>query len=172
MPCMAHCRWTHEIDNKDQEIIDEGDMFLLQNGECMEIGQMMNPNTQRVDMYKEYWTSVAVGESDSIHGTPRCVVARTKGDDSTRGMIIRLGGYCQGVVRFQDEKTGETFQIGRWEGIKNSRGTLEWRKDPMSSTMTETHLPAAWLCEDEREVGDECTTHSQGATVAWFVTEA
>src|SRR5271170_5285351 len=55
MPYMAHGRWDHSIDNKGSGISDEGDMFLLPNGDCMEVGQMANPQG-KIELYKEYWT--------------------------------------------------------------------------------------------------------------------
>ena len=108
MPYSAHCVWKHEIDSKGPGISDEGDMFVLPNGDCMEVGMMQNPKTGKVEMYKEYWTSPAT--TTKPHLTP-CIVAKTNdraNDDDERtasiqigsgGTIIRIGNYCQGIMR-------------------------------------------------------------------------
>ncbi len=82
-------------------------MFLLVNGDCMEVGSMQNPKTGKVQMYKEYWT----GPKDT--GKTPCVVAKvtklpnnheaqeTPLPTGSGGVIIRIGNFCQGVMQQQ-----------------------------------------------------------------------
>jgi Protein HRI1 len=157
MPYMAHGRWDHSIDNKGSGISDEGDMFLLPNGDCMEVGQMANPQGQ-IELYKEYWTG-APGERKP------CVVAR-----SDNGVIIRIGSHCQGIAKPTSE--GPVF-VERW--LKSTEvdgeGVANWLKDWRSSTDADEDvgilLPCMWACDEQRKEGDEMKTRG----VSWRIVE-
>jgi len=112
MPYSAHCIWKHNVDSHGPGGGDEGDMFLLPNGDSMEVGMMENPASSKVEMYKEYWTGPPVSKSSNDIGKVRlapCIVAKRvePGDheahkpdvpNESGGTIIRIGNYCQGVM--------------------------------------------------------------------------
>jgi len=189
MPYHAHAVWKHEIDSKGPGISDEGDMFLLPNGNCIEVGMMMNPDTRSVMMYKEYWTTPSteissggiwlMPGSGGLRRTP-CVVATTQGaDESESGVIIRVGDFCQSIARH--EKKG--VLVERWqripisyepprEDIDGGDGKTEWSKDWRSNTAKDDHteglMPCMWICRGNRRPGEEVVVHG----VTWKVVEA
>ncbi|EHY53022.1 hypothetical protein HRR83_006139 [Exophiala dermatitidis] len=139
MPYTAHAVFRHEIDSKGPGISDEGDMFLLPNGDCVEVGMMHNPRTNRVEMYKEYWTAPPAAQDQGqgqgqVPRTP-CVVAKTldlpgrgaaaehagngkgkggeieSGAPVGAGVVIRVGDYCQGIV----QRGKQTVLVERWQ---------------------------------------------------------
>ncbi|KAL2429864.1 hypothetical protein ABEF95_012442 [Exophiala dermatitidis] len=142
MPYTAHAVFRHEIDSKGPGISDEGDMFLLPNGDCVEVGMMHNPRTHRVEMYKEYWTAPPAAQDQGQGQVPRtpCVVAKTldlpgrgaaaeqsghgkggaideikneSGPSVGAGVVIRVGDYCQGIVQLEGGQ--QTVLVERWQ---------------------------------------------------------
>lgn len=178
MPHTAHGVWTHDIDSRDEAIRDEGDLFLLGNGDCVETGLMKNPRTERMAMYKEYWTSPGVVEI-----TP-CVVARTSESEGWHGVVIRVGNYCQGIMARHNQGKSEEKQVKvlveRWQRTRIDRGRSveeeqeekrEWLKDGRSNTSDEggdsEKVPCMWACREDRRIGDEVVV----AGVQWKVVE-
>lgn len=197
MPYSAHCVWKHDIDSKGPGITDEGDMFLLPNGDCMEVGSMENPQTGKVEMYKEYWTSPAAVKSSSGAGKVRlspCIVAKMTQLPSHHevqenslqiehgGVVIRIGNYCQGIMHNPQGTAGslhtamDAILIERWsKGVLEAGGNPEappagWVQDWRSNTPSDAGImmPCSWVCNDNRKVGDEIVV--KGAT--WTIVEA
>ena len=147
LECTGHGKWAHPIDSQNSSAIDEGDIFLLQNGDCMEVGVMKNPATGEKQLYKEYWSSPYANRSP-------CVVGITTG--KIEGMVIRVGEHCQGIL--QEKSSGKLF-VERWT---RSNDTVEgkWLKDGRSNTDTEqveVILPCMWAAGGERSKGDVIT---------------
>jgi Protein HRI1 len=173
MPLAAHCAWQHEIDSHGPEITDEGDMFLLKNGDSMEIGVMENSETKQQTLYKEYWTGPKTQIGVDKEPKYPSVVAEMQQDNinSTRGRIIRVGNYCQGIMEIGQRGAQEVY-VERW-----IRGSNEqWSRDPRSGIsgtvvgqfgLAYPSLLCAWACATGRGVGDE--TVSNG--VKWKITE-
>ena len=168
VPCMGHCVWRHEMDSKgvDGGEADEGDLYLLGNGQVVEVGVSGSGESGRVEMYKEYWEGVEVGEG----GDGRCVVARTEGGEMGMGMgmgmVIRVGKHCQGMFQRVSSGAGAEEEAGtagevcveRWY---RSGESGVWAKDwRSSSTMGKDDaqevgvMPSKWVCEEGRKVGD------------------
>lgn len=56
-PCNIHTTWTRLLDSRgDVTTPDEGTTYLLNNGDCLEVGQMRNPETGALQPYQELWT--------------------------------------------------------------------------------------------------------------------
>jgi hypothetical protein len=204
MPYSAHCVWKHDIDTKGPGITDEGDMFVLANGDSMEVGLMQNPNNGKVEMYKEYWTSPA---AESTSPLMPCVVARIKETpaepqtpaDATQtgsgGLIIRIGGYCQGIMRQLPAEgdgqsgQGEAILVERWtttsvaaqdngssttaagEQIQTATASA-WVQDWRSNTPSDTGvtIPCRWAVDDDRKLGDEIMVKGKTWTIVEKVT--
>lgn len=163
--CTAHGKWEHPIDSsRDFDAIDEGDMFLLQNGDVMEIGTTENPETGKVQLYKEYWTS----PSPKPRTMRPCVVAEIKGTIAGagadgKGMIVRIGDYVQGI--FQTEEQSGEFWVERW--LRSTDRQAEgWIKDDRSNT-TEELIPIIWATGEMRKLGDKITCKERN----WEVVE-
>ena len=118
----AHTVWKHWVDsqcpNADvKEVIDEGDMFSQENGEVLESGRMINPASGRDEAYEECWADVDLPEGDNTGW-----VVRLQGEgDRTRGIVVRVGRWMQGVLKNDDE-----CSVGRWrydssDKVANSR---------------------------------------------------
>ncbi|KAI5926453.1 hypothetical protein F4810DRAFT_539528 [Camillea tinctor] len=105
-----HCVWRHFVDSRStvaDGVADEGVMFPAEGGRALETGRMVNPATGRETDYEEVWV-------DEDPQGSRCVVLELKNDErSERGMVVCLGGYCQGVVR-----KGEAFALERWQRVE------------------------------------------------------
>lgn len=159
--CTAHGKWAHPIDSMRLfDAVDEGDMFLLDNGDVMEIGTMENPKSGEVELYKEYWTAPTPAPQTM---KPSVVV---KTEDGGLGIIVRIGDYCQGIYQSKD---GEQFFVERWtRDVQAGHGN--WTKDSRSNTGkddSKCDLPIRWTFQDGRKSGDH--TEVNGRT--WKVTE-
>ena len=116
---VTHSVWHHWIDSRTvspETLTDEGDMFLQADGErTLERGSAVDPRTGEVTEYEESWWDVpamAVESGDEAGGELRANVVLLLQDDEhrARGMVVRVGQFCQGFVR-----VGERFALERWE---------------------------------------------------------
>ena len=108
-------------------VVDEGESIPQGNGtsETLESGKMVNPATGQVQGYEELWKDIpaqTVGKEKS----PVTVVLRAENPlMATRGMIIRVGSWCQGIVR-----VGNEVGVERWRyrvvasGIKGANSGI------------------------------------------------
>ncbi|WPG99843.1 Hypothetical protein R9X50_00266300 [Acrodontium crateriforme] len=138
---VIHSQWKHWIDSKTMDgesVADEGDMFPDEGGElALEKGRMVNPATGLMADYEELWKELAPqlvqlteGEIENGPLTSNaltndrqhaCVVLLLEDDESqTRGMVIRVGNFCQGILR-----TGPHITVERWEWKKDAG----WRRN-------------------------------------------
>ncbi|KAL8639216.1 MAG: hypothetical protein Q9228_003730 [Teloschistes exilis] len=102
--------WEHWIDSQtDEPAEDKGEMIPLADGDVVEKGATWDEETGMVEEYEELWTEMALA-TPGLHEGNVCVVLRAEEDDGgTRGMMIRIGGWCQGVL-----KAGEKITLERW----------------------------------------------------------
>jgi hypothetical protein len=121
----AHTQWTHWIDNKTtDEVMDEGDMFPKDDGsnEVLERGAMVNPNTGKVQKYEECWADldpVLLPGEDQFQSW--VLVTKTATPDTVvRGMMIRIGGYVQAILR-NDKEVG----LKKWKWSEDGKA---WRE--------------------------------------------
>lgn len=166
---VRHAVFHHWIDSrtsKAESVKDEGDMYPQPDGSTLETGRMVNPDTGLETDYEEVWRAVQV---ESSTNGPQCVVLELYDDDDddedeeddstgTRGMAIRLGQYCQAMMRAGDDVTVE-----RW--VRRAEGT--W--DQLFRT-GHGHFPNKLLHESKgarMRVGDQ--TDVEGTT--WTVVE-
>ena len=133
-----HSTWRHWIDSSSltpEDITDEGDMLPQADGErTLERGSMINPETGKLTEYEECWRdvgAVAVGHGhDGDRGAETlrvCAVLELQDDaNQARGMVVRVGQYCQGVVR-----VGEHFTLERWgwKGAERAEGSAVQRQE-------------------------------------------
>jgi hypothetical protein len=115
---VTHSVWKHWIDSRTtepQSVLDEGDMFPQPDGTTLEKGRMVNPDTGLETDYEELWRDLEpVPATDSEDGSvERSLCAVLQLHDETRGqrgLVVRLGQYCQGLLRDGKRVTAE-----RWE---------------------------------------------------------
>ena len=92
---------------KTEAAADEGDVFANPDGTALEKGIMVNPATGRETAYEELWSDT---EPMAIpQYAVACVVLQFEGTGSERGVIIRLGEHCQGLLRSTEGVTAERW---------------------------------------------------------------
>ena len=112
-----HCVWEHWIDSKsDDPKPDEGDMWAQTNGDVLERGVQIHPLSGLQTTYEELWGDLDV---ELLGGEKRVsIVLKVENKETnTRGMVVRVGGWCQGIL-----KSGGELHIERWQWteLKNS----------------------------------------------------
>ncbi|KAF2086614.1 hypothetical protein K490DRAFT_66397 [Saccharata proteae CBS 121410] len=164
---VTHKRWLHIIDSKCgwgvKPPTDEGGLYDVAEDPnlSLERGVMVKPDTGEMTAYEELWRSLAVvAVGTDTHKT--CIVASLDAPErKTRGVIIRLGQYCQGMMMVDDE-----VHLERWAFLPSNPlgkkfetpfGTLEdaggWTR---IARLGGVFLPCAWLFEKGRvAVGSE-----------------
>lgn len=150
-------RWTHWVDSRTKDAenaTDEGDEFEQPGGLVLEKGSMVNPATGSVTDYEEVWRSVKPrGSGNGV----RYVVLETQNEPGTmRGRVVRLGQFCQGLLRDGDEITVE-----RWE-----EGDEGWKKTVM---MGQRALACEKAVKEETEWCEGATVEVDG--YLWKVVE-
>jgi hypothetical protein len=119
-----HSRWEHWVDSKtkidDPPVSDEGYMYAREDGRTLEKGRMVNPATGVDEDYEEMWADPPVEKpahwkDDSLSG----VVLKCE-QKGIKGSIVRLGSYCQGVLRVGESICAERWTVGaEGDGVGN-----------------------------------------------------
>jgi hypothetical protein len=132
---IRHSQWKHWIDSRTtspENATDEGDMFPQADGTTLETGSMVNPATGRETAYEELWRDV--DPAPTTTAAVNCVVLHFEGEAGVRASVVRLGQYCQGILREGDKLTAE-----RWEWENGWRRTVR---------MGDGELPCEMVLDD------------------------
>lgn len=118
--------WHHWIDsNSDDPAVDRGEMITQENGRVLEQGTMVDPNTGKEESYEELWEEVPTEKLSSGNNARVCMVLRTEDQEKmSRGMVIRLGDYCQGILKSQGRVI---VQRWKWNFSNRADGSGSWR---------------------------------------------
>jgi hypothetical protein len=117
----THSMWKHWVDSKvavggDMEV-DEGDMYALPDGRTLEHGSSFNSAIGRMHSYEEMWSEIPI-ESCYPSDKKMAVVLRTENVAAgIRGLVVRLGQYCQGILM-----KGNEVSVERWEFVDHVDG--------------------------------------------------
>jgi hypothetical protein len=165
----SHSKWEHWVDSKtsldDPAVSDEGDMYLQPDGRTLEKGRMVNPVSGVEEDYEEMWRDEIFGKPPSWIDGDRlsCVVWKCEAA-GYKGSIVRLGPYCQGVIR-----VGGSFCAERWKvGDEESEYAGKW---VLLARIGEGSVG----CEGALGLDDKSITIGRGFVVderEWRVTEA
>lgn len=162
--CTVYATWEHPIDSSGSFGKDGAHMLLLADGARMEVGFMLIRG--KMQMFMEYWVTPPGGPDCTEK--PCAVMELSDSGESgspirkgAKGMAIRIGHYCQGILQHGDE-----FWYERWE---LREGDSQWIKDTRSNTPgTEVGiLPCRWMTESARTTGE--TIKMDGRE--WIVSE-
>lgn len=146
---------------KDPEttVNDEGDMYPQKDGiRTLEVGRMLNEEIGVVMAYEECWVDVDVvctdgkkddgrqGDGDvgavarnGGRGKKWCMVLMLEDEgQGARGMVIRVGQFCQGIIRVKGEVCVERWMWEEWG---------EWKR---VARLGRLFLPCALAFEPER----------------------
>ena len=122
----SHGEWIHDIDsrtdNPDEK--DEGDMYPHPElpDVTLERGKMRHPATGEIREYEEGWKDVEILPVGGSNNGQRCSVVLETVSDAThsaetgRGLIVRVGQYCQGIIRVGPSVTSERWMWDADEG--------------------------------------------------------
>lgn len=105
-----HTVWSHWIDSKTiDEVKDEGDMYPQANGDVLEKGNMVNPETNEKMDYEEMWHDIEPVTTDGSSTRYSFVMKLDEPAKAARGMVIRIGAHIEGVIRI-----GDAISVARW----------------------------------------------------------
>ena len=108
---VSHTVWEHWIDSKsDNPGPDEGDMYLQGNGDLLERGTQKHPVTGEETEYEELWHDLDVEGFGKKHNRNTLVMKAEDSSRNLRGMVIKVGGWCQGIM-----KKGDALTVERWQ---------------------------------------------------------
>ena len=153
-----HSVWEHWIDSKsDDPKPDEGDMWAQTNGDVLERGTQTHPVSGLQTTYEELWGDL---EIELVGGGEKRISVVLKVEDketNTRGMIVRVGGWCQGIM-----KSGGALNIERWKWMEPKK---DWER---TVKIGSGDLPCA-VTFDGQNVSEKGTTAS--GSLEWKVIE-
>lgn len=118
---VTHSIWRHQVDTKytlDEDIpVDEGDMYSVGDGRVLEFGHAWNRAIGYDQAYEELWDDIDIRPTYPSTSNV-CVVMRLENPKAVaRGVIIRLGQFCQGILR-----QGSQWVVERWEFVEEMEG--------------------------------------------------
>lgn len=125
-PTPTSGRWEHAIDSRaDDEhdpIVDEGSLEVLENGDVLERGQMVDPDNPALGLrnYEELWRDEVLAAA----GQRVSVVLETTG-----GIVVRVGRWCQGILKKETGGGGREEEGGeKKEEERGGKGGGEKQK--------------------------------------------
>ncbi|KAJ9625437.1 hypothetical protein H2204_010410 [Knufia peltigerae] len=142
--CVAHVKWEHPIDSSREFGVDGADMYLLSNGDVMEVGFLTVKG--KTKMFKEYWLGAKLSSSEPSFLVVETAKEQHNPDSGGNGLIMRIDGYCQGILQTDTE-----FYAERWQFQQVNGG--RWAKDPKSTSGAEK-LPCEWAMAATTKLGD------------------
>lgn len=134
-PNISHSTWTHFVDSRytvgSTDIPrDEGDMYPINSTLTLEFGHMYQPDLKAVKTHEEMWKDVPVLRT-ADGGGKKCVVMRLHDDEvGARGVIVKVGQFCQGIVM-----VGRECAVERWEFEGTMQGSGFKGEAMMSNSM-------------------------------------
>ena len=148
---ITHGVWKHWIDSRSLDadgVQDEGDNYPLPDGKILEKGRMVNPETGKLTDYEEVWEDLKV---ERVGSEAQCIVLQVHDEErGVRGLVVRVGQFCQGIIR-----VGSEVSVERWAwGVKD-----HWKR---TVRMGKTGLPCGEAMEPARlKLGDKinCGEH-------------
>lgn len=125
--------WKHWVDSKsDDPKPDEADMWPQPNGDTLEKGSTRDPDTGVVSEYEELWAELPVEKTGADEGFFSVVLQLQDDVRSAKGLIVRVGQWCEGLL-----KIGSDVTVERWKWVPEGSESLGQK----SSTGGESKLP-------------------------------
>lgn len=106
----SHTVWDHWIDSEGNEGgTDEGDMTVLDDGTVLEEGVTLNSDGTE-QKYEELWRDLPVDPLGKKQNRYSIVLRAENEEQYLKGLVIKIGAWCQGILK----KNGQ-FTIERWQ---------------------------------------------------------
>ncbi|KAL9049944.1 MAG: hypothetical protein Q9206_005290 [Seirophora lacunosa] len=117
--------WHHWIDSQtDDPALDRGEMITQDDGDVLEKGTTVDPDTGEEESYEELWTDLPLASGSASEHARICVVLRTEEvENGTKGMVIRIGEWCQGILK----KNG-AISVERRQRLENGETNTQAEK--------------------------------------------
>ncbi|KAF2133444.1 hypothetical protein P153DRAFT_332231 [Dothidotthia symphoricarpi CBS 119687] len=131
VPGVTHSTWMHWLDSRHPVAapnmpVDEGDMYPIDTDLTLEHGHAFQPLMHAVKTHEEMWRDVSTLSTNST-GSKICVVLRCHADAAgVRGVIVRVGQFCQGIVMKGEQVTAERWEFD-FEG-EGKEETGNWKR--------------------------------------------
>ena len=136
----GHSVWEHWIDSKsDDPPSDEGDMWLQANGDVLERGKDVDPDTGKIKEYEELWRDLKIDLVDQEIEHISTVLKAENVKTSAKGMVIRIGGWCQGIL-----KVGNDLTIERWCWTKLESEQVQKLSSTQTSMIQQETISGKW----------------------------
>lgn len=141
-------------------------MFPLSATQTLEFGHGVNPATGKMWAYEELWTDeevLAAPTREASEPLVHSIVLRCEDEThDVRGVVVRLGRYCQGIVM-----KGDYVSVERWVWVaEGGDGLGRWKRTvrigdqflPCAPTFTPAVLSVGgkvrywdyeWVCEEK-----------------------
>ena len=114
----SHTVWSHWIDSESSDPDpDEGDMYEQEDGDTLECGQNVDAKTGKVNKYEELWHDVGIQHVRSEQTNVSMVLKTDDTNRNTRAMVVRVGDWCQGIL-----KVGDAVTVERWQWTPAATG--------------------------------------------------
>ena len=154
----SHGVWIHDIDSRTEnpnDEQDEGEMFPQPEHPdvIVERGKMRHPESGKIREYEEAWKDPEVL---AVDGRRVSVVLETAGALEVKGMIVRVGQFCQGILR-----VGSEIVVERWAWTEDDGWRLSVRIGDGA------HLPCDITWDEGLAAGDECDRNG----ISWVAKE-
>ncbi|KAK4041636.1 hypothetical protein C8A01DRAFT_34361 [Parachaetomium inaequale] len=157
---IKHGRWAHWIDSRIADcdhVVDEGDMVDDPSDASLtlETGRMLNPATGVETDYEEVWRSEPIEmvpvPGDGAGGVTCLTLQMDSSSEKVkRGLVVRLGQYCQAFARDGDSITLERL---KWDAEQQRWATQVRIGDQELPTEIATYLAHETMLDDEVRVG-------------------
>lgn len=121
-------------------------MYPQPDGTTLEEGVMLNPDTGINTAYEEVWQDDDVLSTDT---SQVCAVLKYENSDG-RGLVIKLGNYCQGFIRI-----GENICVERWQSNGQAIRTVRIGTDELPCQLA---IERNFTLGEEIISGDRCWT--------------
>ena len=132
--------WNHPIDSMgNTEGVDRADLFVLENGDQIEVGLLENPETGKEDRFMEYWTIPPSLDISRNHAETPYTVAVLRHQEKLIGLAIRVGDFAQGIRQVDGPESG--VLTARWTYESESSN---WQGTAMGDAK-EDDIPMGWL---------------------------
>ncbi|KAL1632787.1 hypothetical protein SLS56_003277 [Neofusicoccum ribis] len=164
-------RWNHVVDSRcawgASPRPDEGCMFPVAGRPeaCLEMGAMEKvPGSGVVVAYQELWVTVDARQVGNERGRQGMVLSLSIPEEKARGIVVRVGQFCQGLLMIDHEITLE-----RWEYCAGPRSPGGgWQR---VAKLGGRFLPCQWTFEGGRAEGVEVGNTLVDEKFEWKVEE-
>lgn len=117
---LSHTVWDHWIDSRtNNPDPDEGDMWVQPDGDVLENGKNKDSVTGEVTEYEELWRDLRVEAFGKKDNCSSLVMRADEPERNIRGMAIKIGGWCEAILKEEDELTVERWEWKPSDGASN-----------------------------------------------------